>query len=210
VTGTLPPWSPLNDPRLSAQLQARLQDTRENVRRSAQRDQYLLERYQWQEYPVKIGRWLLINDPGALTTGTNMSGPWTKKTWTADINWLLLLDPASRQPLAAHKVTWPTEQQGNRLVSPVSTQTPSIWFAGDPRVGGLFTPVGDGHSVVLFGHRYGKRALARWEGPQQFEQSAAAVAAEPYSEAGGGDVGPWIADQPQSPPNPKRFGVMRG
>lgn len=209
MTGTLPPWSPLNDPQLSAQIQAGLQDTHENVRRTAQRDQYLLERYPWQEYPVKAGRWRLINDPGALTTGTNMSGPWTKKTWTADLTWLLLLDPASRRPIAAHKVGWPTQQQGNRIVSPVSGQTASIWFAGDPRVCGLFTLVGDGHSVT-FGYRQGKRGFGRWEGPQQFEQLATAVAAEPYNEASSGEIGPWLADQPQAPPNPKRFGAVRG
>ncbi|HEV2347373.1 MAG TPA: hypothetical protein VGS97_24980 [Actinocrinis sp.] len=209
MTGTLPPWSPLNDPQLSARIQAGLQDSREGARRDAQRDLYFLERYAWQEYPVKCGRWRRIDDPGALTSGTNMSGPWTKKTWTADFGWLLLIDPAGNRPIAAHKVDWPTQQQGNRMVSPVGAQTRSIWLAGDPRVGGMFSPVGDGHTAA-FGNRADKNGLRRWEGPQHFEQSAAAVAAEPYREPGGGDLGPWLADQPQAPPDPKRFGATRG
>jgi hypothetical protein len=204
---SLPSWSPLNDSQLSAQLQAGLQASSENTRRHAQRDLYFLERYAWQEYPVKCGRWLQINDPGALTTGTNMSGPWTKKTWTADVTWLLLFDPNSRQPIAAHKVDWPMRQEGNLMISPVTSQTTSIWFAGDPRVCGMFTPVGAGH-MATFGHRAGKTGLRRWEGPQHFEQQAATIAAEPYNDAAGGDVGPWLADQPQSPRNPKRFGVL--
>jgi hypothetical protein len=211
VTGPLPSWSPLNDPQLSAQIQAGLRDSRETTQRHAQRDLYFLERYGWQEYPVKCGRWIRIDDPGALTSGTNMSGPWTKKTWTADLTWLLLFDPNSRRPIAAHKVDWPSQQQGNRLVRPVTAQTASIWLAGDPRVCGMFTVVGAGHTAT-FGHRVGRTGLRRWEGPQQYEQLAGAIAAEPYSDdAGGGDVGPWLADSPQAPPAPKRFGgALRG
>lgn len=211
MTGPLPSWSPLNDPQLSAQIQAGLRDSRETTQRHAQRDLYFLERYGWQEYPVKCGRWVRIDDPGALTSGTNMSGPWTKKTWTADLNWLLLFDPNSRRPIAAHKVDWPSQQQGNRLVRPVTAQTASIWLAGDPRVCGMFTVVGAGHTAT-FGHRVGRTGLRRWEGPQQYEQLAGAIAAEPYSDdAGAGDVGPWLADSPQAPPAPKRFGgVLRG
>jgi hypothetical protein len=208
VTGTLPPWSPLNDPQLSAQIQAGLQDTRENVRRRAQRDVYFFERFPWKEYPVKCGRWSVINDPGALTSGTNMSGPWTKKTWTADLSWLLLFDPNSRQPIAAHRIDWPSQQQGNRIVRPVSAQTTSIWLSGDPRVGGMFAVVGDARTAT-FGYRAGRSDLRRWESRQHFEQLANAIAAEPYNDAAGGDIGPWLADQPQSPPNPKRFGAAR-
>ncbi len=116
--------------------------------------------------------------------------------------------PEQRQPIAAaHKIEWPAHQEGNRIVRPVTAQTTSIWFAGDPRVCGMFTLVGAGHTTT-FGHRASKNDLRRWEGPQQFEQLAAKVAAEPYADATDGDVGPWLADQPQAPPNPKRFGGL--
>jgi len=45
VTGTLPSWSPLNDPQLSAQIQAALQQDSPGARSNAQRDLYFLERY---------------------------------------------------------------------------------------------------------------------------------------------------------------------
>jgi hypothetical protein len=209
VTATLPPWSPLNDPQLSAQIQAGLQQEREIPRRNAQRDLYFLERYAWQEYPVKCGRWHRVDDPGALTSGTTVSGPWTKKTWTADLRWLLLFDPAGRQPIAAHTVNWPSPQQG-ATAPPVDGRTASIWFAGDPRVCGLFTPAGDGHTAS-FGQRAGSEGLSLWQGgAQRYEQLAANIATRPFADTAPPDYGPWLADQPQPPPAPKRFGAARG
>jgi len=209
VTGTLPSWSPLNDPQLSARIQAGLQDQREYLRRDAQRDLYFLERYAWQEYPAKCGRWRRVDAPDALTGDTNVSGPWTKKAWTVDYSWLLLFDPTSRQPIAVHLVGWPTEQRNGQLVAPVGGQTTSVWFAGNPRLCGLFTSVGDGHSA-FFGFRLGERGLRRWEGPQHFEQLAAQAAAKPFADAQSAEYGPWLADQPEAPPRPKRFGALRG
>lgn len=207
MTGTFPSWSPLNDPQLSAQIQAGLQRASEPERRTAQRDLYFLERFAWQEYPVKCGRWRLGEASSALTGGTTLSGPWTKKDWAADLNWVLLLDPASRQPIAAHYVTWWREERpGDRhLLLPVRGDTPSIWFAGDPRACGMFTPAGNGHRAA-FGYRAGKGGLKSWdEGPARFERAAPLLAAEPYTEPKSPEYGPWLADCPQPPPRPARF-----
>jgi hypothetical protein len=208
VTGTLPSWSPLNDPQLSAHVQAALAQDNPVARSNAQRDLYFLERYAWQEYPVKCGRWR-VGDASSftLTGGTNLSGPWTKKEWNIDLTWVLLLDPATRQPIAAHIVDWWREErpQDKHLFFPVSSTTASLWFAGDPRVCGMFTPEGNGHRAV-FGYRAGKTGLKSWaEGPARFEKAAPLLAAQPYQDAPSNEIGPWIADHPQQPPRPKRF-----
>lgn len=207
MTGTLPPWSPLNDPRLSAQIQERLRDEREPFRNRALRDLYFLERYAWQEYPVKCGRWRVgAASSFTLTGGTNLSGPWTRKEWNADLSCVLLLDPSTREPIAAHTVDWWTDvDDGGHPLKPVDTRTTSIWFAGDPRVCGLFTPVGDGHRTA-FGFRFGKSGLRSWkEGPAGFEKTASLIAAEPFADTTASEFGPWIADRPEPPPRPKRF-----
>ena len=206
MTGTLPSWSPLNDPRLSAQVQAGLRDQREAARQNAQRDLYFLERYAWQEYPAKCGRWR-VGEASSLTGGTTLSGPWTKKQWVPDLRCVLLFDPASRQPIAAHVVHWWSEQQPDgRAAAPVSGATTSVWFAGDPRACGMFTPAGHGH-LAAFGYRAGKSGLESWaEGPARFEKAAPLLAAQPFDDQVSGEFGPWIADHPQQPPRPKRFG----
>ncbi|MBS2962916.1 hypothetical protein KGA66_07670 [Actinocrinis puniceicyclus] len=203
MTGTLPPWSPLNDPRLSAQVDKDLHNKRSAIRNRAELYAYLLQRYAWQEYPVKCGRWRITDDPMALTGGAIYSGPWTKKAWTPDVTRMLLLDPATRQPIAAHVVPW-NFALDVRKGWPVDTKTTSIWFAGDPRVCGMFTPVGDGHRVAL-GCRSGREGIEVWEGPEHFERLAARIAAEPYVDATPPGYGPWIADTPKPPPRPKRF-----
>jgi hypothetical protein len=205
VTGSLPSWSPLGDPQLSAQIQAGLQQADPARRAEAQRDLYFLERYAWQEYPAKIGRWQ-VGEASSLTGGSNLSGPWTKREWTPDPRWVLLLDPGSRQPIAAHVVHWWTEEGPDRRAHlPVSSGAASVWFAGDPRVCGMFTPAGNGHRAV-FGYRAGKTGLKSWaEGPARFEKAAPLLAAQPYQDAPSSEFGPWIADHPQQPPRPKRF-----
>ena len=205
MTGSLPSWSPLNDPQLSADIRARLQQGDQAGLPDAQRDVYFLERYAWQEYPVKCGRWH-VGEASAATSGTLMSGPWTKREWTPDLRWVLLLDPASRQPIAAHIVHWWTERgPDDRPFAPVSVNTASVWFAGDPRVCGMFTPAGNGHRAV-FGYRAGKTGLKSWaEGPARFEKAAPLLAAQPYQDEPSSEFGPWVADHPQQPPRPKRF-----
>jgi hypothetical protein len=213
VTGTsqaLPPWSPLNDPQLYAHYQEKLKSGREPVRRKAQFLMELLSRYAWQEYPVKYGCWVL-NETG-LTGGTNLSGPWTKRAYTADYSWIQLLDPSTRRPLARHRID--TSFEGGMLVKAVpfsSQNTTSIWFAGDPRAYGVFAPVGDGHAGY-FGTRPGASPFEVWQkGPQEFGQWAATIADTLDRRPGGGNADVlWLADHPQAPPNPKRFGAARG
>ncbi len=211
MTGTLPPWSPLNDAQLSARIQAGLRAERPAERAGAQRDLYFLERYAWQEYPAKCGRWHAGEAGFTLTGGTNLAGPWTKKDWNADFGWVLLLDPASRQPIAAHIVDWwQVRQPGdNRVHLPVDARTTSLWFAGDPRACGMFTVPGDGHQAA-FGYRHGKAGLKEWDqGPARFEKALPLLAAQPYAETTEREFGPWLADQPEPPPRPKRFAFGR-
>ncbi len=208
MTATLPDWSPLNDPQLQAQIQAGLRQQRESERAHAQRDLYFLERYAWQEYPVKCGRWHNTEDGSALTSGTTVSGPWTKHVWVPDVRCVLLLDPNTRQPIAAHTVPWWSEQRAGGTGFPVDPRTPSVWFAGDPRACGMFTPAGNGHQAV-FGFRVGKAGLAEWdEGPGRFERAVPLLAAQPYDDSAPRDFGPWVVDHPQPPPAPKRFGLF--
>lgn len=210
MTDSLPPWSPLNNPQLAARIQAGLQAAQPFERAHAQRDLYFLERYAWQEYPVKCGRWRSIDDPMALTGGPRYSGPWTKKSWTADLGCVLLLDPSSRQPIATHSVQWWTIERPDRhLIMPVTGATNSLWFAGDPRAGGMFAIAGDGGNAA-FGYRFGKDGLKSWdEGPARFEKAAPLLAAQPYDENDFREFGPWLADQPEPPPRPKRFSFLR-
>lgn len=210
MTGSLPSWSPLNDPQLSAQIQARLANGQEKTRVEAQRDLYFLERFEWREYPAKCGRWHL-GEAGSftLTGGSNLSGPWTKMDWSPDYRWVLLLDPASRQPIAAHIVNdWWVEDPKARQVVPVANGVTSFWFAGNPLLGGMFTPAGNGHRAV-FGYRSGHSEVANFvnwtSGPARFEQLAAQAASWTYTDKVASEFGPWLADQPQQPPRPRRF-----
>ncbi|MBS2962918.1 hypothetical protein KGA66_07680 [Actinocrinis puniceicyclus] len=54
-----------------------------------------------------------------------------------------MLDPASRQPIAAHIIDkWWVEDPSKSSVLPISDGMTSFWLAGDPRVGGMTTPTG--------------------------------------------------------------------
>jgi hypothetical protein len=211
VTGTpqtLPPWSPLNDPQLSGHYQEKLRSGKDTVRRKAEFLTDVLSRFAWQQYPVKYGCWTLKET--GLTGGTNLSGPWTKRAYTADYSWILLLDPNTGRPLAKHRID--TAFEGGALVKavPFKTQgTTAIWFAGDPRAFGLFSPVGDGH-VAYFGARPGASPFAVWQrGPQEFAQWAATIGDtldRQQPPGGAAEESLWLADHPQPPAGPRRFG----
>ena len=203
MTGPIPPWSPLNDPQLSAQIQGNLRHARESVRREAQFWQEVLTRHAWQEYPVKCGVWIL--GESGLTSGTNLSGPWTKRVWAPSFAWMQLYDPASRQPIAVQCAN-PSLGDGGHVTLPFDARTTSVWFAGDPRVCGLFSPVGDGHRAY-FGERPTgiTRMFSAWQkGPEYYAQWAAKVAAMPDRRPDG-TTSIWIADHPQKPDDPRRF-----
>jgi hypothetical protein len=208
VTGTLPPWSPLNDPQLSGRLQEKLGSRREQTRLAAQFQMDLLSRYAWQEYPVKYGVWALKET--GLTGGTNLSGPWTKRSYEPDYSWILLLDPGSGRPLARHFVDAASDSGMTYKAMPFPAQTTSIWFAGDPRAFGLFSPVGNGH-FAFFGSRDRLQAIDAWQrGPQHYTQWAATIGdvldRDPaHAAANAAAQSLWIADHPQKPSAPGRF-----
>ncbi len=207
MNGTLPPWSPLNDPQLSAKYQKNLGSGNETLRGKAQLQLDLLSRYAWQEYPVKYGCWAL-NETG-LTGGTNLSGPWTKRSYKPDYSWIQLLDPGSGRPIGRHWID--TGFDGGMTVKAVAFPpgTTSIWFAGDPRAFGLFSLVGNGH-VAYFGSRDRVQVYDAWrQGPQHYAQFAATIGDTLDRRPGGAEL-LWLADHPQAPQSPKRFGAARG
>jgi hypothetical protein len=206
---TLPPWSPLNDPQLSARFQKNLGSRNETVRSKAQFQLDLLSRYAWQEFPVKYGCWALSET--GVTGGTNLSGPWTKRSYTPDYSWILLLDPGSGRPVARHWID--TGFDGGLTVkdAPFPPGAASIWFAGDPRAFGMFSPVGNGH-IAYFGSRDRLQAFDAWrQGPQHYAQWAATIGDAMDRRPAGPDADVlWLADHPQAPPSPRRFGAGRG
>ena len=207
TTGTLPPWSPLNDPQLSGRLQQRLGSRNEQARLKAQFQMDLLSRYGWREYPVKYGVWALKET--GLTGGTNLSGPWTKKSYVEDYLWILLLDPSSSRPLARHFIDAESGTGMTQKLKPFPEQTTRIWFAGEPRAFGMFTLVGDGHDAY-FGSRDKLAPYDGWRrGPADFAQWAASIGdtfdRDPRHPATSPDD-LWIADHPQRPAAPGRFG----
>jgi hypothetical protein len=211
MTSPTPPNPPLSDPRLSARIQEDLTSDSKWRREQAERDKYILERFAWQEYPVKLGRWAKIADPKGMNSRTVLEGLTTRWVWDADLRQVLVLDPATREPLYEYDVKWPDGQDW------VTPQLTSLWFVGDLRVCGLFTPVGDGYRTAL-GCR-GDFPLGAFETAQKVAQNAETYAAKPYRrrvDRPSVTNGPWIADhpdepEPQGPTRTKRlFNKLRG
>jgi hypothetical protein len=210
MTSPTPPNPPLSDPRLSARIQQDLGSDSKWRREQAERDKYVLERFAWQEYPVKLGRWVRIADPKSLNAHTILDGLTNRWVWKADLSRVLILDPATRQPLCEYTVKWPDEQDW------ASPQLTSLWFAGDLRFGGLFTPVGDGHRTAIGSRR--TVPLGALETAAKMEQFAPKYTAKPFKtpEDPNATDEPWIADhpaepEPQGPTAAKRlFNKLRG
>jgi hypothetical protein len=198
------PNPPLSDPQLFAQIQAGLGSESKFQRQRAERDRFILERFGWQEYRVKLGRWQKVDDKSALSY-SKPGLPNLRWAWAQDLAAVLLHDPATGQPLYEYKIFWPENQDW------VTTQTPSLWFAGDIRMYGLFSP-GDGRRVA-FGCRRDLPSSA-FESVERIAEFTPKYAAKQYRHARGDE--PWVVDHPQepeaqAPPVTKRlFGKLRG
>jgi hypothetical protein len=193
MTSPTPPNPPLSDPQLSARIQEDLHSQSKWRREQAERDKYLLERFAWQEYPVKLGRWSKIADPKSLNAHTVLDGLTNRWVWKADLGQVLILDPATQKPLCQYSVKWPDEQDW------ATPQLTGLWFAGDLRFGGLFTPVGDGRRTAIGGRR--GVPLGALETAAKIEQFAAKYTAKPFKTPDDptSTDEPWIIDHPQEP-----------
>jgi hypothetical protein len=184
VNSQLPAWSPLNNPQLRAAVEEKRHHRYKNMRQGGEFERYIFERYAWQEYPVKYGRWRKINDLRSIRHDSMFATRWV---WHKDLKRILLLDPATRQPIRDHKLS---------AADVLPEGATSVWFAGDARVCGYLTPVGDGGKFVfgsLFNWMPVRTALALQErGPE--------LAAKPYTESTDSFDGPWLADHPEMPP----------
>lgn len=193
MTSPTPPNPPLSDPQLSARIQEDLASDNKWRRSQAERDKYILERFAWQEYPVKLGRWSKIADPKSLNARTALDGLTTRWVWEADLRQVLILDPSTREPMCEYAVKWPDKQDW------ATPQLNSLWFAGDLRFGGLFTPAGDGRRTAI-GARRGV-PLGALETVQKIEQYAPKYIAKPSGLPDKPSLmnGPWIVDHPEMP-----------
>jgi len=193
MTSPTPPNPPLSDPQLFARIQEDLSSDSKWRREQAERDKYILERYSWQEYPVKLGRWSKIADPKSLNSRTILEGLTTRWVWEVDLRQVLILDPATRQPVCEYEVKWPDKQDW------ATPRLTSLWFAGDLRFGGLFTPVGDGRRTAVGGRR--EVPLGALATVQKIEQNAPKYVDRPFRTPNQPSVtnGPWIVDHPQEP-----------
>ena len=210
MTSPTPPNPPLSDPQLSARIQQDLSSDSKWRREQAERDKYILERFAWQEYPVKLGRWSKVSDPKSLNAHTALDGLTNRWVWKADLRQVLILDPATRRPLCRYEVKWPDDQDW------ATPQLTSLWFAGDLRFGGLFTPVGDGRRTAIGARR--EVPLGALETAAKMEQYAAKFIAKPFKAPDDPNTTgePWIVDhpaepEPQGPTAAKRlFNRLRG
>ncbi|MBS2966958.1 hypothetical protein KGA66_28250 [Actinocrinis puniceicyclus] len=193
MTSPTPPNPPLSDPELFARIQEDLGSDHKWRREQGERDKYLLERFAWQEYPVKLGRWSKIADPKSLNAKTILEGLTTRWVWEADLTAVLIFDPATRRPLCEYEIKWPKDQDW------ITPRITSLWFAGDLRFGGLFTAVGDGRRTALGSRR--EVPLGTLATVAKIEQFAPKYIAKPFEvpDKPGVTDGPWISDHPQMP-----------
>lgn len=190
----MPPARPLDNPDLAAKLRDDLQNKHRQA--EAQRSLYILERYAWQQYPVKYRRWhkIVARAKSEMIRDTvldNYTGRWE---WQPDHSVVLLLDPATGSPIAEHSLA------GSMDFPWLPADATHVWFAGNPRVSGMFTAVGDG-SRAVFG-----RSRALWGVAKPFESLPDRdfpTTNGPYVERLEKSEGSWLADSPQPPAGPK-------
>ena len=136
----------------------------------AKRRREVLANNQWQVYPCKFGRWTWKTNPDDNSTQAQLTG-FGKTNWVQDHHWVLILDPATGQPLAQLEMRAADAQpdyHGLQKTMPYA----EVEFAGDFRTGGVIRAARSG----LIG------ATTR-----QGVVSAAFPA------------GPWVADSPEAP-----------
>lgn len=144
--------------------------------------QHLLATFPWREYSYKYGRWQPVEqwwDPHGLLP----------MKWGRTYDTFQLLDPNSGQPIGELRSRGKLSRPAGRL-----------WFAGDPRVAGVYTPAGDGtRDRWLVTSRFVSEKQAREAAPTMRPSEIPAIDPGPYRERMSEKKWPWVVDQPTKP-----------
>ena len=115
--------------------------------------------------------------------------------WKPHDEYVQLLDPSSGLPIAEHSLF--NLRLDGEAEKAQWRQVRQLAFLGDPRVGGLITPV----PAASPSHVYSTSRRGRYfrDDPAQFEQEAAQLINLPYRDFTDKADGPWFADHPDKP-----------
>ena len=136
----------------------------------AKRRQEVLAGSQWQVYPAKFGRWIWKSNPNENSTQQQLTG-FGKTNWVQDHHWVLILDPATGEPLAQLEMR-AADAQADYHGLPKTVAYAQVEFAGDFRAGGVIRAAHSG--VIGATTRFGVVS-------------------------GAFPAGPWVADSPEPP-----------
>lgn len=138
------PGAALAEPELRRSLQARFDELGGDSRRSvlaaiSPRDRverlwHFLAYFPWREYDYKFGRWQRV---ARWWWDTH---EFFAKKWVQTFDGFQLLDPQTGQQFGEMAPPQPELLQ----------QSGKLWFAGDPMIGGVFSPAGDGRRELHF------------------------------------------------------------
>lgn len=184
------PGAALNAPELQRVIQDRL-DRVENrkglfawwnneARAEALRVRNLLAHYPWHEYAYKYGRW--------ERTDRFLSYFYSVMKWAKSYDTFQLIEPASGRPIA-------------EMYAPsirLKKYSGRLWFAGDPRIAGVYTPVGDGTQDLWFASsRFVDVTAARTAALTLRPGELPPIDLVPYHDRA--EQYPWVADHPNKP-----------
>lgn len=189
-------------PWLTERIRQRLGHKSPAIQRAGQYDQYLVQRFGvWRVFPVKVGRWVrepfwheLTDDLLSLVLAPVLL-PLRSGRWKPHDEYVQLLDPSSGLPIAEHSLF--NLRLDGEAEKAQWRQVRQLAFLGDPRVGGLITPV----PAASPSHVYSTSRRGRYfrDDPAQFEQEAAQLINLPYRDFTDKADGPWFADHPDKP-----------
>ena len=139
----------------------------------AKRRREVLANNQWQVYACKFGRWIWKTNPADDSTRAQLTG-FGKTNWVQDHHWVLILDPATGQPLAQLEMR-DADAQADYHGLQKTVPYAEVEFAGDLRTGGVIRAA---RSTVI------------------------GATTRPGAVSGAFPPGPWVADSPEPPPGP--------
>lgn len=189
------PGAALNDPRLQQAVAERV--GRRIGRDEALRTQNILAHYPWREYGYKYGRWEWEQTFFSIVA--------TRYKWAHAFRSVALVDPAGRElgEMTSYRI------ESSDLVK----FSGRFWFAGEPTIAGVYSPVGDGveklnlvWSRLLVSKAAQDYALIMRPGAQpalphaDLRPSGSSSASKKHMDSmGGRSIGPWVVDHPVKP-----------
>jgi hypothetical protein len=185
------PGAALNDPELQQTVRQKIEDAvkresskvqhwvGERSRERAERMLNVLANYGWQEFAYKYGFWAR-----ATTDSWGFTG--AQKLYDR----ILMIDPGSGAPIA--------ELAFGGGGPSFLREAGRVWFAGDPQVGGVITPVGDGKRDVKLAVRP-PAGGASWDAVLTMRSGQPLPFVPDIYVDKFGDQRPWVVDHPEKP-----------